>query len=211
MLDPGSAWVRATYERYFREFQDRSEGRIAWDAYTPYEIRTVGAFVRLGWEMRAQQLLAFFMAGRRPAAWNQWAEVVGWRYRQSRFIGDMPHGWVESDFIRSVLDLFAYERSSDRSIVLGRGIPSEWLDGEGVAIRELRTPYGSLSYSLRRNRGRAILEVDARSGLPPGGFVFAAPRGKRPVSATLNGKPVKWQNGELHITELPAMLVVKNR
>src|SRR5213075_1075366 len=26
VLDPGSAWVRATYERYWREFQDRSEG-----------------------------------------------------------------------------------------------------------------------------------------------------------------------------------------
>ena len=49
-----------------------------------------------------------------PAGWNQWAEVVVRDAREPRFIGDMPHGWVASDYIRSVLDLFAYERESDR-------------------------------------------------------------------------------------------------
>jgi F5/8 type C domain len=211
VLDPASALVRATYDRYWREFLDRRDGRMVWDAYTPYEIRTVGTFVRLGWRERAHELLAFFLASRRPAAWNQWAEVVGNQYRQPRFIGDMPHGWVESDFIRAVLDLFAYERSSDRSIVLGRGIPPEWLASGSVAIRELRTPYGLLSYSLRKDRGRVILEIDARSGLPPGGFVFIAPRGKRPPTATLNGTPANWQDGELRLLELPAKLVVNPR
>ena len=87
-------------------------------------------------------LLDFFLAGRRPAAWNQWAEVVGRDPRELRFIGDMPHGWVASDFIRSFLDLFAYERPRDRALVLAAGIPVEWLAGE-VRIRAgpLRPPY----------------------------------------------------------------------
>jgi hypothetical protein len=67
----------------------------------------VGSFVRLGWRDRAQDLTRWFMADRRPAAWNQWAEVVGRDARQPRFVGDMPHGWVASDFIRAALDLFA--------------------------------------------------------------------------------------------------------
>ena len=150
-----AAVVQATYERYWREFVDRRDGNTAWDDYTPYELRNVGTFVRLGWRDRAQELLAFFLDGRRPAAWNQWAEVVGRDPAKARFVGDMPHAWVASDFIRAVLDLFAYERDDDQSLVLAAGIPPAWLDGAGIAVRNLRTPYGPLSYSLRK-------EADAR-------------------------------------------------
>ena len=52
-------------------------GSTDWDDYTPYEWRNLGAFVRLGWRERGAELIEFFMADRRPAAWNQWAEVVG--------------------------------------------------------------------------------------------------------------------------------------
>src|SRR5438046_1433816 len=92
--------IQPTYERYWREFTARRDGGETWDAYTPYEIRTVGTFVRLGWRERAHELLSFFLSGRRPAAWHQWAEVIGREPRSPRFIGDMPHGWVASDFIR---------------------------------------------------------------------------------------------------------------
>ena len=34
----------------------------------------------------------------------------------------MPHGWVASDQIRSVLDLFAYEHEGERSLVADRGL-----------------------------------------------------------------------------------------
>jgi hypothetical protein len=94
-----------------------------WDDYTPYELRTVGTFVRLGWRQRAQELLDFFFASQRPPGWNQWAEVVGRELRQPRFVGDMPHGWVASDFMRSALDLFAYERDADSALVLAAGLP----------------------------------------------------------------------------------------
>ncbi len=209
VLDPATARVRATYERYWREFVGRRDGKAAWDQYTPYELRIVGTFVRLGWRSRAQALLAFFLAGRRPQGWNQWAEVVGRSYRQPRFVGDMPHGWVASDFIRAVLDLFAYERDGDHALVLGEGIPPSWLEGRGVAVRDLRTPYGLLSYALRRERGRTILRIDERSAMPPGGFVFDSPRGGAAV--TVNGRAVTRRAGELRITELPATVVVNDR
>src|SRR6185436_3618761 len=57
--------VLGTFERYWREFVDRRDGRRAWEDYTPYELRNVSAFIRLGWRDRAHELLAFFMAGRR--------------------------------------------------------------------------------------------------------------------------------------------------
>ncbi|MGQ0836042.1 MAG: discoidin domain-containing protein [Gammaproteobacteria bacterium] len=185
--------VRATFERYWQEFVARRDGTKPWDAYTPYEWRTVGAFVRLGWHARAHELLEFFMSSRRPAAWNQWAEVVGRDPREPRFLGDMPHGWVASDFIRSVLDLFAYERPADAALVLAAGIPREWIEGRGVTVQDLRTPYGPLTYTLTREAGRVRLRIEEGLTLPAGGLVF------------------KWSGRELRIRRLPADVVVKER
>ena len=68
----------------------------------------------------------------------------------AQFIGDMPHTWVGSDFIRSMLDMFAYERDNDSSLVIGAGVPETWVREEkGVGIRNLSTHYGLLSYSMR--------------------------------------------------------------
>jgi hypothetical protein len=200
--------VRSTYERYWSEFVDRRDGRRPWDAYTPYEIRTVGSFVRLGWRDRAHELLAFFLAGRRPASWNQWAEVVGQEPRRPRFVGDMPHGWVASDFITAVLDLFAYEREADHAMVLGAGIPPEWLDGPGVTVRRLRTPYGLLSYSVKRADDRLVMRLSA-GGIPPGGFILQWPGSGSPGSTRVNGRAVSWRGTELNIGELPATVVVE--
>jgi hypothetical protein len=198
----------ATFERYWQAFVDRRDGGTLWDDYTPYELRTVGTFVRLGWRQRAQELLDFFFADRRPPGWNQWAEVVGREPRKPRFIGDMPHGWVASDFIRSALDLFAYEREADSALVLAAGLPPQWLEGEGIAVENLRTPYGRLSYSLRSQGHRLILTVSAGLQPPPGGLVFVWP-GEQPAGPTrLNGTPVSWQGAELRIRQLPAEVIV---
>jgi hypothetical protein len=207
--DLPSALVQSTYERYWREFIDRRDGNKAWEEYTPYELRTVGTFVRLGWRDRAQELLAFFLAGRRPPAWNQWPEVVGRDPRKTRFVGDMPHAWVASDFIRSVLDLFAYERNADHALVLAAGIPPAWLDGAGISVGNLRTSYGMLSYSLKKVPGRMLLNVDAGSQLRRGHFVFIWPWQEPPRSTFVNGKTANWQGNELHIGELPARIVVE--
>lgn len=207
--DLPDAAVQATYERYWREFRDRRDGRAAWDDYTPYELRNVATFVRLGWRERAHELLAFFLAGRRPEAWNQWAEVVGRDPRQPRFVGDMPHAWVASDFIDSVVDLFAYERDADQALVLGAGVPAAWLKGRGVAIEGLRTPYGPLSYSLRQQGSRTLLHLASGARVPPGGFVLVWPDAQAPRSTRINGKLASWQNGQLVIRELPAEVVVQ--
>jgi hypothetical protein len=167
-----AAALAATFERYWREFVRRRDGRRAWDAYTPYEWRNVGAFVRLGWRGRAAGLFDYFMADRRPAAWNQWAEVVGRLPREPRFIGDMPHGWVASDYVNALLDMIAYERPRDRALVLAAGIPDAWLVGDGISVERLRTPHGLLSYSLRAEGGRLRIAWRLEGRAPPGGLVL---------------------------------------
>ena len=140
------AALQATFERYYRESMQRiATGQ--WEGYTPYEWRTIGSLVRLGWRDRAHELLRFFLGHVRPAGWNHWAEVVFREPRNPKFIGDMPHTWVGSDFIRSILDLFAYEEEG--AFVIGAGVPAEWTAGEGAVLRGLRTQHGTLDITIR--------------------------------------------------------------
>ena len=170
----------------------------------------MAAFVRLGWRERLPALLDFFMADRRPAAWNQWAEVVGRDARQPRFVGDMPHAWITSDFLRSLYDMFAYERRHDHALVLAAGIPAAWLKGPGVGIERLRTPYGELGYALRERGGMLELRIEAGLTVPAGGLVLPWPyAGEATGKAWLNGGPVAWRNGEITIHQLPATLHIE--
>jgi F5/8 type C domain-containing protein len=161
-----------TFERYWNEFKKRLTSKD-WKDYTPYELRTVGAFVRLGWAERAHQLLDFFLKDRRPPAWNQWPEVVYRDPRKPGFLGDLPHTWVGSDYVRSFLDLLAYERDSDHALVLAGGIPDSWIASPGgVAVRHLPTPWGLLDYSLVKEGDSVRLKVGGGLKLPPGGIVY---------------------------------------
>jgi hypothetical protein len=119
----------------------------------------------------------------------------------------MPHGWVASDFIRSALDLFAYEHESDRALVLAAGLPPQWLEGEGVAVENLRTPYGPLSYSLHGEGGSLTLKVAGELQPPPGGLVFVRSGAQSAGPTRLNGTPVSWQGAELRIHQLPAEVI----
>jgi hypothetical protein len=202
------ALLRNTFERYWRQFVERRDGRRDWKDYTPYELRTIGSFVRLGWRDRAQQALDFFFADQQPRGWNQWAEVVSHTPRKPFFVGDLPHAWVESDYVRSALDLFAYAREHDDALVIAAGIPPQWFDGDGVAVDGLRTPFGPLGYAARRSGGRLRLSIAAGAS-PPGGFVLPWPGQGVPGAASIDGRPARWRGGELRISSAPAMVEIE--
>jgi hypothetical protein len=193
------ALVRNTFAHYWRTFLQRRADEAAGirhgdGAYTPYEWRNVGALVRLGERERALQAMAYFYRDRRPAGWNQWAEVVLRDAREPRFLGDMPHGWVASDQVRAVLDLFAYEHEGERALVLAAGVPLAWLGGPGLKIDGLRTPYGRLGWRARERAspsgGRIVdFDLEALRTMPPGGITL---RGPWPSDARvrIDGQPV---------------------
>jgi hypothetical protein len=204
------AALRRTFERYWDRFVARRDGREPWDAYTPYELRTVGTMLRLGWKDRAHQLLAWFFEGRRPAAWRDWAEVV-WREPGTlKFIGDMPHTWVGSDFLRSTLDFFAYEREADSALVVGDGLLEAWVDeAPGVAVGGLSTHYGRLGYSMRGEGGAVRVRIAEGVRVPPGGLVVRSPRARPLRGAVLDGAAVPVRDGrEVVVRRLPADLIL---
>ncbi len=198
--------LRATFERYWNFFERRRD-TDEWEAYTPYEWRNVGALVRLGERERALEALRWFMSHRRPEAWNQWAEVV-WRDPLApRFIGDMPHTWVGSDFIRAVTDLFAYEESE--RLVVGAGLPEAWARSEaGVGVRGLQTHYGPLSYHVRARGSEAVFEIEDGLAVPPGGLVVRSPFDDV-RSATVGGDAAEVAGDAVAVRALPARVVFR--
>ncbi len=204
------AALRRTFERYWEEFRARRDGTKPWDGYTPYELRTVGTMLRLGWKDRAHEALDWFLHDRRPSGWRHWAEVVWHDRRTPKFIGDMPHTWVGSDFLRSVLDFFAYEREADSALVVGDGLAEKWvMEQPGVIVRRLSTYFGPLTYSMRGEGNHVVVRIETGVRVPPGGIVLRSPRGRPVQHAVLNGRAAQViESREFVIRQLPAELTL---
>jgi hypothetical protein len=202
--------IRRTFDRYYEYFVKRRAGEVESEAYTPYELRSVGALVRLGQRQQALEVVDALMQGQRPAAWNHWAEVV-WRDRETpRFIGDMPHTWVGSGFVRSLRTMLAYERE-DGALVLAAGVPASWLAEGTIGAKRLPTHYGVLHFTLRADGdSRLVARLEGDMTMPPGKIEIAPPL-PRPIKAvSVNQKPVEhFTPDAVAVGEFPADVVIE--
>jgi hypothetical protein len=204
--------LKTTFDDYFKYFLGRRDGGLSWEAYTPYELRIVTALNRMGQRDRALETLAFFMGDRRPKAWNQWGEIVWREPGVPRFIGDMPHTWVGSEFIRAIRSLFVYEHAEDQALVLASGLHADWVRSEeGVSVKGLPTHYGKLNYSLRPEDGTGLrLSLSGDMKLPPGGIVVRPPLPAPLKEVTVGGKAIDTFDGESAIIhEFPAEVTLR--
>ncbi|MFN8650802.1 MAG: discoidin domain-containing protein [Gemmatimonadales bacterium] len=199
--------LQHTFERYWKQVSVRWTTDTTWEAYTPYELRSVGALLRIFGRERALWLMHQFLDDQEPPTWNQWPEIV-WRDRRSaKFIGDSPHTWVGSDFLRSAADLFVYEDDLTDALVVGAGIDSRWLDGSGVAVRHLSTWYGPLSYTMKRDGSRVRMELAAGLRIPAGGVRVVAPALPGLTRVTVNGTAATLSGGAVTLRAVPATVV----
>jgi hypothetical protein len=202
-----------TYERFWHEFEERQLDQVPWTAFTPYEVRDAVPLLRLGHKDRALKLLEDLVAGgQRPPAWHGWPEIV-WRDASApRFLGDLPHGWVASSYLRAVRRLFVDERPADGVLVLAAGVPEAWVDeAPGVSVSGLSTYYGPLAYRMRAD-GPDRVDVTIERGLAvlPGGLVIESPRSRPLVGATVNGRDVQeFDARSATVHEVPAHVVLR--
>jgi hypothetical protein len=198
--------VEQTFDRYLSDWRRKRSGLLEWEQYSPYEIRIIGALVRLGRRNDALELLRFFLSDRRPPPWNQWPEIA-WRDRRApAHLGDLPHTWVAAEYVLAVRSLFAYERADDRTLVVAAGVASEWTSGSGVTVRDMPTLYGSLSFCAR-----ALDEHTFRCEIGPGvdaRIELRPPLSQPLVSVTVNGQPHRDFDAEsVTIRSTPAEIV----
>ena len=180
------AAVERTFDKYLADWRSEAPRRASRAAnYTPYEIRIIGALVRLGRREAALELLRFFLSDRRPPPWNQWPEIA-WRDRKApAHVGDLPHTWIAAEYVLAVRSLFAYEIEARRTLVLAAGLSPEWLEGEGVEVKAMPTLYGPLSYSLRRIDARTLrFDIATKIDAP---LILRPPLGSPLRSALVNG------------------------
>jgi hypothetical protein len=177
--------VEETFNRYLYDWRRKRTGALPWQNYTPYEIRIIGAFVRLGRRDAALELLRFFLADRRPPAWNQWPEIAWRDLRAPAHLGDLPHTWIAAEYALAVRSLFVYELAADRALVLAAGLAGEWLSGPGVRVSRVATRYGTLSFSLRRLDAHTV-RFDIGAGMAAK-LVLRPPLAAKLRSVTVNG------------------------
>jgi len=181
--------IDQTYDKYLQGFRTRVNGEVPWTNYSAYEIRIIGALVRLGRRQEAHELLQFFLSDRRIRPWNQWPEISWADPHSPSFIGDMPHSWIGAEYILAVRSLFAYEREADQSLVIAAGVADHWLDEGGeIVVRDLPTYYGPLSYSLRREGADTLrMTLEGELVAPPGGIILVPPLSRPLVAVQING------------------------
>jgi hypothetical protein len=177
--------VEQTFDKYLADWRAKRSGAVASANYTPYEIRIIGALVRLGRRDAALELLRFFLSDRRPQPWNQWPEIAWRDHKAPAHVGDLPHTWIAAEYALAVRSLIAYEREADQSLVLAAGLASEWIEGTGVQVNRMPTLYGDLSYSLRRT-DPATLRFEIGGGTK-GKLLLRPPLGAPLRSVVVNG------------------------
>jgi hypothetical protein len=180
------AALEQTFDKYLADWRAKRSGALAWTNYTPYEIRNIGALVRLGRRSDALELLRFFLSDRRPHAWNQWPEIAWADQRTPAHLGDLPHTWIAGEYVLALRCLFAYEFETEPgTLVVAAGIAPEWLEAEGVQVNAMPTRFGPLTYTLRR------LDTDTLSFTLAAGFsgkiVLRPPLAAPLRSVTANG------------------------
>ena len=205
--DLPSEQLDAMFDLFIRDFRRKHNGEMEWNNYTAYEIRIVGALVRLGKRAEAIELLERFLDDRRPLDWNQWPEI-SWRDpRSPGHLGDVPHTWIASEYMLAFASLFAWERESDDALVLAAGLPANWLGKKGISVKGLRTWYGPLDLTLKPG-AELVAEIGGTLDLPRGGLVIRPPCPGPIRSVTINGKPAEtFRADEVIVREFPARVV----
>lgn len=200
--------LQNTFDRYFTETVQKRQ--VTPEVYTPYELRSVAAFLRLKQPERARAALNMFFQDQTPREWYQWGEVITTPLRAEKYLGDLPHGWVMSDYLRSALDLFAYERQQAKQMVLLAGFDPAWAALGETRLENLYTPYGKLSLIIRAKNGglEIVLRADA---VPQGGLVIDVKTlfAGRDVDVTVGRRNIEVpQNGEIIVNMSRATILI---
>lgn len=195
-----------TFNKYFTNVQARLQPDWS-GSYTPYEVRSVQAYIYMNQKERAHALLSFLMRDRRPLGWKHFAEVVHYPYRLGQYVGDMPHTWIGAEYINAIRSMLVYEKGN--TLIVGAGIIEDWLkEGQEILVKELPTELGKVSYTLKKNNNQINMYISGN--LKPNSRIII----KSPVPQNIQKVIVndiesdKYNSKEVFIDQLPVDLKI---
>ena len=197
-----------TFNEYLTGWRKRVSGAQHRVNYSAYEIRIIGALIKLGRRHEALELIHYFLADRRPLAWNQWPEITWPDPTSPGHLGDLPHSWIGAEFILAVRSLFAEE--SGESLIIAAGIPQKWLTGHGIAVSGMPTWFGELNYELRLDEQENLIATFHGDLDPPSGIILQAemPGEIASISGSLE-QVISHQRDRILLRGSPARLVIQ--
>lgn len=202
--------LNATYNRLMDDVAQRLTPGAEY-RFTPYEMRNIGALLRMGRREDALTLLRFQLNHMRPSAWRHFAEVAHSDERFPCYIGDMPHTWVCAEYMHGIRNLFLYEEN--QAIILGAGIDPAWVnDHATIRFTGFPTWYGPLSARWERLQDGTIhIHIDGQA-VPPNGFILRLPDAWQNRLLTINdAKQLNMSGPELTFRTLPADILLTDK
>ncbi len=175
-------FMRQTFENYYNSFSARLHP--GWHGYTPYEIRVIPALIELGHKDWARQVLDSITGHCRPRGWNHLTEVVFNDRRKGVYIGDMPHTWIGAGMVNSVWYMLAHEKG-DRLVLL-KGTPDDWLEGDGLRVADLPTHFGAFDMRARLKDGKLTVMLGGLAR-PADGIDLYWPDAGKPTRVLVDG------------------------
>lgn len=165
--------LRYTFDGFMQHWRTRMADAATRTKYSAYDIRVINALVKLGRRNDAIEIARVYLDDRRPLAWNQWPEIT-WPDPQSPgHLGDLPHSWIGAEYVLAFRCLFVDEQH-DR-LVIGQGLPVDWLQSPGVAISGWPTAWGLLGYEAVQTADDRITLILNGDLTPPGGIEVLLP------------------------------------
>jgi hypothetical protein len=139
--------LKRTFDTYLDSVRQRGASNTHF-RFSPYELRNILSFVRMNRPSDALEVLDFMMKYRRPEDWQMFAEVVDSRLRHTGYLGDMPHTWIGTEYVRAIVGMLMHE--ADTYLELLPGAPPEWMVGSGATVVEMPTAYGPLTMTAKQ-------------------------------------------------------------
>jgi hypothetical protein len=116
----------------------------------------------------------------------------------------MPHAWIASDFLRSILDAVAYDRE-DGALVVAAGVPRSWLGDGTLHVGPLPTYSGTLDLRMHAEGERIVVELSGDA--KPARLIVRSPDDRPIRTLRVNGKVVEPTGREVVVPGLPARVV----
>ncbi|SPE24343.1 hypothetical protein SBA5_450007 [Candidatus Sulfotelmatomonas gaucii] len=198
-LDPQDARVtatlKATQAKYAEGIMTYADGKFLHDYLTIKN--TMTETIRGDQEQAVNELYALLVHTSSTNAGFEY-NIRPWGDRN--FGNNLaPHGWFAAEY-RTLLRTMLVREQGDQLHLFSVMSPA-WIGrGKTIAVRQARTNFGSLAFTLTQPQdGEALLHLDANFTNPPAQIVVHLPWFMDLRSATADGKTVRAANGAISV------------